>query len=156
VFEEIPLVNIRTENITIKVPMISSEDITAYTSMSRNRITQQEKVLQEWFDLFKSMIGWCGGRTDIKNWKDFKDAVKELKDNMKNEMKDGLKNLEDQVKKIDDEIKGATNPEEKARLKEKKKTVENNKDEINSNIKSINKQIKYIKELNNKYDLSDL
>jgi hypothetical protein len=52
-FKEVPLINIRTENITVKVPMISSEDITAYTSMSRNRITQQEKILDEWFDLFK-------------------------------------------------------------------------------------------------------
>jgi hypothetical protein len=55
-FDEVPLINLRTENITVKVPMISSEDITAYTSMSKNWISTQEKTLEKWLDLFKAMI----------------------------------------------------------------------------------------------------
>jgi len=55
-FEEVPLINLRTENINVKVPMISSEDITAYTSMSKNWINKQQKILEERTSFFAAMI----------------------------------------------------------------------------------------------------
>ncbi len=84
-FEEVPLINLRTENITVKVPMISSEDITAYMHMSRNWIQIQEKILKEWFDLFKSLIGFCWWSKDINNFKELKKAYKDLKKKLEKE-----------------------------------------------------------------------
>jgi hypothetical protein len=55
-FAEVPLINIRTENITVKVPMISSEDISSYAHMSKNWIEKQEKVLKEWEDFLGAML----------------------------------------------------------------------------------------------------
>lgn len=154
-FEEVPLINIRTENITVKVPMISMEDITAYTNMSRNWITQQEKTLNEWADLFKSMIWWCGGRKDIKDMKDMKDALKELKNNLNAQAKESLKSIKDQIWTIEEQIKNA-NWNKKDELKKEKENLEANKDNINQAIKKIENEIKHIKNLNKKYNLNFL
>jgi hypothetical protein len=59
-FKDIDLINIQTENITVKVPMITSDDIVAYISMATEWIKQQEKVLDKRFDLFKALVGRCG------------------------------------------------------------------------------------------------
>ena len=90
-FEEVPLINLRTENITVKVPMISSEDITAYIHMSSTWIDKQKKILEEWFDLLKAMIWFCGWSKDINNFKDLKVAFYDLKDQLKWQLQDEVK-----------------------------------------------------------------
>jgi hypothetical protein len=55
-FKDIDLINIQTENVTVKVPMITSDDIVAYINMAQERLKKQEKVLKQRFDLFKSLI----------------------------------------------------------------------------------------------------
>jgi hypothetical protein len=51
-FEDVPLIDMTTQDITVQIPLISSEDIVSYASMSQNWINKQKKILEEWRDLF--------------------------------------------------------------------------------------------------------
>ena len=82
-FSEIPLVNISTQDITVNVPMLTSEDITSYISMSQSWINRQTEILEDWQYFFESLIWVCGGSTNI-NWiNDLWNAVNELKEQYK-------------------------------------------------------------------------
>ncbi len=155
-FEEVPLINLRTENITVKVPMISSEDITAYVSMSQNWIWKQQKVLKEWMDFFKAMVWWCGWRKDIDSFQDLKDAVTELKDKLKSDMQNEIKWLKNQVNDMKNQLQSITNPSEKAELEDKIKDTEAKQNELQSKADVIQKKIKALSDLNKKYNLNDL
>lgn len=83
VFKDTPLVNISTQDITVDVPMLSSEDITSYISMSQSRINRQTEILWEWKNFFTSIIGFCGWRTNINWTEDLQEAINELKEKYK-------------------------------------------------------------------------
>ncbi len=153
--EDIPLINLRTENITVKVPMISTEDITAYVSMSKNWIAQQEKVLQEWFDLFKALVWRCGWDEDIKNWSDLKNSITKLKKELKSQLDDEIKWVENKLQEIEKKISETLDPEEKKRLEEEKNKTQNQKNSLNQDLDNIKNQISQIKNLNKKYDFND-
>jgi len=55
-FEDVALINLRTENISVKVPIITSDDIDAYTNMSKNWIEDQKEILEDWTNFFKALI----------------------------------------------------------------------------------------------------
>jgi hypothetical protein len=55
-FNNTPLVNISTQDITVNVPMLSSEDITSYISMSQSWINRQTEILEDWQYFFESLI----------------------------------------------------------------------------------------------------
>ena len=82
-FSETPLINISTQDITVNVPMITSEDITSYISMSQSWVDRQMEILEDWQFFFESVIGICGGSTNI-NWiDDLWNAISELKEQYK-------------------------------------------------------------------------
>jgi len=155
-FEEVPLINLRTENITVTVPMISSEDITSYVSMSKNWIAQQEKILEEWMNLFKAMIWWCGWRQDIKNLKELWEATKELKEQLRNEQKELMKSSEKEIKNLEEKIEQEQDPDQKKILENQLKETKDTRDNAKKTIDAIDKKIKHIKDLSKDYDLSDL
>jgi hypothetical protein len=59
-FNDTPLVNISTKNYTVNVPILSSEDITSYLSMSSSWINRQTEIMEEWKEFFSAIIGVCG------------------------------------------------------------------------------------------------
>jgi hypothetical protein len=56
VFNETPLVNISTKDYTVNIPLLSSEDITSYLSMSSSWINRQTEIMKEWKDFFTAII----------------------------------------------------------------------------------------------------
>ena len=55
-FNDTPLVNISTKTYTINVPILSSEDITSYLSMSNSWINRQTQIMEEWKEFFAAII----------------------------------------------------------------------------------------------------
>lgn len=157
-FKDIDLINIQTENITVKVPMITSDDIVAYISMATEWIKQQEKVLDKRFDLFKALVGRCGwiDKENIKNRSDLKKAIKETKGTLEEQLKEKLKSVEEQMKDIQEQIDATTDPEKKKELEKQKKELESQKDSLAQDVETISKQMGQIKNLNKKYNLNDL
>ena len=49
------IINISTEPITVKIPMIFAEDINAYDVYLKLWITENEKILEEWSRLINSL-----------------------------------------------------------------------------------------------------
>ena len=47
-FENVPLINVNTQNINVQVPFIAQEDITKYKAYLTDRMNRNEKVLQDW------------------------------------------------------------------------------------------------------------
>ncbi len=79
-FSETPLVNISTQDITIDVPMISSEDVTSYISMSQSWMNRQTEILADWQNFFTALVWFCGWSTNI-NWiSDLQRAIESLKE----------------------------------------------------------------------------
>lgn len=158
-FKDIDLINIQTENVTVKVPMITSDDIVAYINMAQERLKKQEKVLKQRFDLFKSLIwlcGWEDKKENIKNRSDLKHAIKETKEQLKTQMNDELVSTEKQISELEQQIENTDDPEEKERLENKKRELEAKKDELKQDVETISQQITQIKKLNKKYNLNDL
>lgn len=52
-FKEFPLINIRTQNLYVNIPMISAEDIKSYEIRSKAWIARQEGIIQQWEDFFE-------------------------------------------------------------------------------------------------------
>ncbi|MBO4515900.1 hypothetical protein J5751_00230 [bacterium] len=46
-FSETPLINISTQDITVNVPMLTSDDITSYVSMSQTWVNRQSEILSK-------------------------------------------------------------------------------------------------------------
>ena len=82
-FNDTPLVNISTKTYTINVPILSSEDITSYLSMSNSWINRQTQIMEEWKEFFAAIIWVCGWRTNINDMKDLEEAVQELNERFK-------------------------------------------------------------------------
>jgi hypothetical protein len=55
-FQDVPLINITTEDLTVNVPMITNEDILSYVATSQNWLTKQKQILQEWKDLIFGIL----------------------------------------------------------------------------------------------------
>ncbi|HRX63772.1 MAG TPA: hypothetical protein P5060_01570 [Candidatus Absconditabacterales bacterium] len=123
-FEDVALINLRTENISVKVPIITSDDIDAYTNMSKNWIEDQKEILEDWTNFFKALIGRCGGRNDISSLSEMKEAFEELKEQLKDEIDDNIENnignneLENEISIINQKIKGLKKLNEEYNLKE--------------------------------------
>lgn len=82
-FSQTPLININTQDIMVNVPMITSEDITSYISMSQSWVNRQKEILEDWQIFFESVIWICGGSTNI-NWiEDLWVAINNLKEQYK-------------------------------------------------------------------------
>ncbi len=155
-FEEVPLINLRTENINVKVPMISSEDITAYISMSKNWIEKQQKILEERTSFFAAMIWICGWEKDINNFSDLKVAFDDLKKELKKQKENEIKGVENQIKEMEEDLENITDPEEKEILSEDIAEAKKKQNETKDEVKSIERKVDAIKDLSKNYDLINL
>jgi hypothetical protein len=71
-FEEVPLVNIDTQAINIKIPMMTSDDIVAYINYLKLRVEKNEKILQDRTEMLNEMLALCGttSKADAKKMVD--------------------------------------------------------------------------------------
>jgi hypothetical protein len=143
-FEEVPLINLRTENINVKVPMISSEDITAYVSMSQNWINVQQRILEERKDFFAWVIWRCGWNANVENFEDIKNEIKDIKKQLSEEYKN---TLDDWISDMKEQLENATDPKEIEELEDKIKDAEE---------RSVTKKINALNKITKDYNLSDL
>ncbi len=79
VFNEIPLVNIRSENLAVNIPMLGLQDIEAYILKSKNWIKRQKLILKQWWAFFVYFSGECG-----KKWNDRPSICKDLSTTLDN------------------------------------------------------------------------
>ena len=149
-FDDVPLINITTEEINIKVPMITSDDITSYISTSQNWLERQKQILEEWKDLLFGILWICGGRK-VDNLTDLKDAVNELKEQLKDEFNDTMNWVQNQINELEQRIKNATG-QEKADLEAQKANLEWQMDEM----KPYQDRLNALDTLNQKYDLTKI
>jgi hypothetical protein len=73
-FNEVPLVNIDTKELTIKVPALTSEDIDKYASYLSLRVEQNQKILEDWTSMINETLAMCG-TTDKSEAKKIKDEL---------------------------------------------------------------------------------
>lgn len=59
-FEEVPLVNIDTKDLTIKIPALTSDDIIKYESYLKLRIEKNGKIVEDWTELANETLALCG------------------------------------------------------------------------------------------------
>jgi hypothetical protein len=88
-FQDVPLINITTEDVVVNVPMITSDDIISYIATSQNWLNRQQQILEEWKDLIFGILSICGGRK-INDVSELKDAVNELKDQLADDIKNSI------------------------------------------------------------------
>ncbi len=70
-FKDVPLINLRSETITINVPNITKEDIFAYTNKWNQWIKRQQQIVQERKTLFINIFSLCD-KDRFNEWKDIK------------------------------------------------------------------------------------
>lgn len=156
-FEDVELINIRTENITVKIPMLTSDDISAYISMMQNWIKQQNATIEKRKKLLWWLLWICGWDTDnINSFEDLKQAFKSLKKQLEEELQKELKGLENQIKDLEKKISNTEDEAEKEKLEEEKKKLGEEKTALNNDISMINDQITQIKKISSKYNTEDL
>ena len=70
-FKEVPLVNIDTKDLNIKIPSLTSEDINKYISYLTLWIEKNGKTLEDWTSVINEILAMCG-TTDKKEAADTK------------------------------------------------------------------------------------
>jgi len=95
-FNEVPLINLNTKNVIIEIPVITSEDIVAYSNYLKAWLEKQKKILRDWLFFVKWMISFCGKDLSLKS-----DALPNIDDVKKNykQMQKNLSIYPDLVKK---------------------------------------------------------
>jgi hypothetical protein len=58
-FKEVPLINMNTKDIDIKIPMIASEDITKYIAYLKTRYETNVKILDRRISLVNNVLAFC-------------------------------------------------------------------------------------------------
>jgi len=150
-FEDVPLINISTEDVVVNVPMITSDDIISYIATSQNWLTRQQQILEEWKNLIYGILWICGWRK-VDDISDLKDAVNELKQQLTEDVKNSINWLQDEIKWLKEQIKATSNGEEKARLQSELDQKQSQLNELIPYQNQLNAQDK----LNQKYDLAPL
>jgi hypothetical protein len=59
-FKEVPLINIDTKTINIKVPSLTSDDINKYTNYLKLRMVKNEAIVTGWTETINEVLGLCG------------------------------------------------------------------------------------------------
>jgi len=67
-FKEVPLINMNTKDIDIKIPMIGSEDITKYVAYLKARYETNAKILERRISMVNNVLAFCGqtSKTEAK------------------------------------------------------------------------------------------
>ncbi len=58
-FSEVPLVNIDTKDINIKIPALTSDDVNKYSNYLQLRWEKNTKILEEWTDMLNRALALC-------------------------------------------------------------------------------------------------
>ena len=58
-FKEVPLVNIDTKALNIKIPAITSEDINKYIGYLTLWIEKNGKILEDWTSVINEVLAMC-------------------------------------------------------------------------------------------------
>lgn len=77
-FNEVPLINMNTKDINIKIPMIGSEDITKYIAYMQTRVEANIKILDRRLSLTNNVLAFCGRTSREEAPKLIADLSKEL------------------------------------------------------------------------------
>jgi hypothetical protein len=59
-FSEVPLINIDTKELTVKVPAITSDDVNAYVSYLTIRVAKQQQIINDWINIVNKSLAVCG------------------------------------------------------------------------------------------------
>ena len=59
-FKEVPLINLSTKDINVKIPSLTSEDITTYASYLKTWLAKNEQIVQDWTTLLNQTLAICG------------------------------------------------------------------------------------------------
>jgi len=82
-FKEVPLINMNTKDINIKLPIIGSEDITKYIAYLKTRYETNVAILEQWISLLNNVLAFCGRVSAQEAPKEIEDLNKELEFIMK-------------------------------------------------------------------------
>ena len=63
-FNESNIINISTELITVKVPMVFKEDIDAYSLYLQQWLEQNQQIVDEWYEILKTLVDKCDDEPD--------------------------------------------------------------------------------------------
>ena len=59
-FNAVPLINIDSKDLNIKIPSLTSDDIKKYQSLLTLWIAKNEKIVADWTDMLNQMLAICG------------------------------------------------------------------------------------------------
>jgi hypothetical protein len=77
--DESNIINISTETLTVKVPMIFAEDINAYEFYLRQWLETNNKIMEEWKSLLQTFVNNCSKEpTEEKQQQCRKEALENL------------------------------------------------------------------------------
>lgn len=60
IFKEVPLINIDTKDLNVKIPALTSEDINKYVNYLSLWIEKNEKILEDWTNTINETLALCG------------------------------------------------------------------------------------------------
>jgi len=69
-FKDVPLINISTKDINVKIPSLTSDDISKYGSYLQSRIQKNETILQDRQALWDQLTNLCSttqAKTQLQN-----------------------------------------------------------------------------------------
>lgn len=104
-FKDVPLININTRDINVKIPSMTSEDIAKYGSYLQSWIAKNAQIVEDWTSLLNQILALCGttSKADAQKMKD--DLTKQLASietiqdaNIKNLLKSEIKDMENILK----------------------------------------------------------
>lgn len=79
-FKDVPLININTKDINVKVPALTSEDINKYYSYLNSWIIQNEKILEDRQSFLDELTRFCGGSGTVQKIQKYQELkTEELK-----------------------------------------------------------------------------
>jgi len=59
-FNEVPLVNIDTKDLNIKIPSVTSDDVNKYVSYLTLRVEKNGKIVEDWTSMINETLALCG------------------------------------------------------------------------------------------------
>lgn len=91
IFDSIPLVELYTKDIVLKMPLPTTEDIMKYESYSRSWLNNQRKILKQWLEAIHELAYVCGKTTkeDAEKWIEYlkieKTRIEEMSNSVEKE-----------------------------------------------------------------------
>ena len=71
-FKDVPLININTKDINVKIPALTSDDINNYYSYGKSWLAKNGKILEDWTKEVNQLLAFCGttNKADAQKMKD--------------------------------------------------------------------------------------